>query len=186
MPLYIVTKKFTATDINIYVIILCVLKFLSLKGPLLKRTTLRWPLHAHCLLLGSVLSADTQGKKCGNSKAVPIETLTDPEGSRKLRLSEFIDNRHMIAEMLSVLRKGCLYPPKYIPGTHFSIRDWVDSRVKLRPEGLSEWKISMTPSEKGTRVLPACSAVPQPTAPLRTAGMNSVTSVNEEILGLYK
>ena len=37
----------------------------------------------------------------------------------------------------------------------------------MRPEGLCQRKIRMTPSGNRTRDLPACSAVPQPTAPLR-------------------
>ena len=46
---------------------------------------------------------------------------------------------------LSVLRTGLLYSPGYIPGTHF-IRGWVDPGAIVRPEGLCQWTIPVTPS----------------------------------------
>jgi hypothetical protein len=49
------------------------------------------------------------GRKEG--KTIPTEAWTGPEGSRKLRLPEFLDNRHMKAVSLSALRTGHLYAP---------------------------------------------------------------------------
>jgi hypothetical protein len=40
----------------------------------------------------------------------PATGLTDPWGSRSLRLLEFLDNRHMKVVRLSALRTGRLYP----------------------------------------------------------------------------
>ena len=48
-----------------------------------------------------------------------------------------------------------------------SFRFWVDPRALVEPVGLCQWKIPMTPIGNGTRDFPACSAVPQPTAPPR-------------------
>jgi hypothetical protein len=67
---------------------------------------------------------------------------------------------------LSVLRTGRLYPPGYIPGTHFCL--------KLRqPQGHSAAGRIMSMKNfndtigNRTHDLPACSAIPQPTAPPR-------------------
>jgi hypothetical protein len=46
----------------------------------------------------------------GKGKASPLQALTDPWGSRRLRFLEFLDNRHMKVVRLSTLRTGRLYP----------------------------------------------------------------------------
>jgi hypothetical protein len=67
---------------------------------------------------------------------------------------------------LSALRTGRRYPPENIPGTHFC--KWVS-----RPQGHSAtrrivlMKNSNDTIRNRTRDLPACSSVPQPTAPPR-------------------
>jgi len=43
-------------------------------------------------------------------KAIPLQPLTGPEGSRRLRLPDFQDIWHMKVVRLSALRTGHLYP----------------------------------------------------------------------------
>jgi hypothetical protein len=65
-------------------------------------------------------------------------TWKGPEGSMKLRLPEFIDNRYMKAVMLSALRTGHLshpHPPKIYPWYPFLLDA---ERVIVLPERLSQ------------------------------------------------
>jgi uncharacterized protein (DUF2384 family) len=45
-------------------------------------------------------------------KAIPLQAWTRPEGSKRLRLTRFQDNRHMKVVRLSALCTDCLYPPR--------------------------------------------------------------------------
>jgi hypothetical protein len=82
----------------------------------------------------------------GKGKAIPIQALTGPQVSRRLRFSGFLDTWHKKMAVLSTLCTGCLHPQEtsLVPT---SIRQWVQPSGTVRLEGLSQWKISMTPLE---------------------------------------
>ena len=52
-------------------------------------------------------------------KAIPLQAWTGPEGSSRLRLPRFRDNRHTKVVRLSALRTGRLYSSGNIPDTHY-------------------------------------------------------------------
>ena len=55
-----------------------------------------------------------QFSACGiyvKGKAIAVQTWTGPESSRRLRVSECPNSRHMKVARLSALRTGRLYPP---------------------------------------------------------------------------
>jgi len=60
--------------------------------------------------------------------------------------SQILDNRHMKVVRLSALGTDRLYPKETFL-VFSSVRDWVDLRTIVRPEGLCQWKNPMTPSE---------------------------------------
>jgi hypothetical protein len=100
--------------------------------------------------------------------AKPTFALTGPQDSRRLRLLEFPDNRHMkVLRFVSPTHRPSL-PPGRISGTHFCWR-------LSRPQGRSatgrikSLETFSDPIGSRTRDLPAFSAVPQPTAPPRTS-----------------
>jgi hypothetical protein len=85
----------------------------------------------------------------------------------RLRLPEFLDNRHMKVTRLSALCTGCLCPPGKISGTHFCLR-------LSQPQGpstagrIKSMENPYDPIGNRTGDLPACSTEPQPTVPPRT------------------
>jgi len=51
-------------------------------------------------------------------KTVPLQTWSGPEGSRKLRLPDYVTTAQD-GSRLSALRTGRFLPPRNTPGTHF-------------------------------------------------------------------
>ena len=63
----------------------------------------------------------------GKDKAVPLQAWRDPEGSRKLRLPDFV-TMAQDGGRLSALRTGRLYPQEILL-VLISVRGWVDPRA---------------------------------------------------------
>ena len=87
-------------------------------------------------------------------------------GFQEVGTTRFEDNRQIKMIRLSAPRIGNLYPPGYITGTHFSYRMSYPQGHSLAWSFMSK-KNSSDNIGNRTRVLPACRAVPQPTAPSR-------------------
>jgi hypothetical protein len=65
-------------------------------------------------------------------KANPVHSWRGPEGSRRLRMSEFLHNRHSKVERSTALRTGRLYPQKV-----YMVLISAKSGAPVRPQGLS-------------------------------------------------
>jgi hypothetical protein len=73
----------------------------------------------------------------GKSRGISIQAWTVPEGSRRLKLPEFQDNRHMKVARLLALRTGPFYPPP--PPRKYSWYSFLlEAESTPGPEGLCQ------------------------------------------------
>ena len=80
----------------------------------------------------------------GKGKAVPLLAWSGPEGSRKLRVTDFMTTAQDSGKVVSLTHRPPL--PQEIHLVVISVRGRVDPRAIVRPEEICHWKIPMTPS----------------------------------------
>jgi hypothetical protein len=80
----------------------------------------------------------------GKDKAVPLQAWRGPGGSRKFRFSDFMTMAQDGGRVVSPMHRPPLRPGRLL--VIISVKSWVDPRAIVWSEGLSQWKIQMTPS----------------------------------------
>jgi hypothetical protein len=92
-----------------------------------------------------------------NYKSNPLQALTAPEGSRRLRLPDFKTISTWSWQGCQRIRQPPL--PLKIFLVLISVRNWVDPRAVVWPEGLCQWKIPVKPSGMNCSVAKSVSHV---------------------------
>ena len=100
----------------------------------------------------------------GIGKPIPLQPWTGPEGSRRMRLPRFEDNRHMKVVRLSDLRTVRLYLQEIFL-ILISVKRLSQPEDHSAAGKIMSMKNSNDTIGNRTRDLQSCSAVPQPTAP---------------------
>jgi hypothetical protein len=80
----------------------------------------------------------------GKGKAVALQAWSGPEDSRKLTFPDYMTTAQDGGKVVSLMHRPSL--PQEMLLVLISVRGWVDPRATVRPEGLCQWKIPMTPS----------------------------------------
>jgi hypothetical protein len=96
------------------------------------------------------------------SKSNPCAGLKRAWGLHEVEATTFQDNRHLKVLRLSALRTGHLYP-QGIFLIVISVRDSVDPKAIVRPEGLCQWKIAIEPATQ--RIVDKCQNQLRPRMP---------------------
>jgi hypothetical protein len=114
--------------------------------------------------------------------AIPMQAYYRPIGLQEAEMNRFRKkNRHFNVVRLSALWTDRLCPQEISLVLIFG-RGRGFRRAIVRPEGLCQWKITITPPGNRTRDLPACSAVPQTTASPPPTVCPSLIAVKVNIL----
>jgi hypothetical protein len=87
------------------------------------------------------LTKQTKNISWGLPESCSITGLDRPWGFQEVEAPRFQDNQHIKVVRLSALRTGRLYPEEI-----FLLEAQSTRRAVVRPEGLCQWKIPVTPS----------------------------------------